>query len=833
MGGFLSEEEEGLQNGAIEALAKRDPFSKYLPYHAYNEETGEYYLHDGPTEYVTTGYLWECQPLTFVSDKSLRSLAQVLQQEYARDTVIQFVLAPDDFLDDHLDDYLRLKVRKDEVVQEAARRYAQHLSAGRRGMEAMSGIRVRNFRLFACIKSPSGISRELAAAVEEGLTGAKLFPRRLHPSRLVEWLRRIFNKDVPRSVARTYDAGRYIKNQVCFSDEPVVHDEKANVIRIGGRLVAGLSPKALKGNFDSLVINKLIGGYLGREDDSNQLKHGFIWSTSIFFQIKKGHVAWKVGIEGGQRIGGAVAKELSARNRENDWVLDDMEQNPYCNVVVSMMVFGRDEKDLNDGLSRARANWEREEFVMQRETRILPSMFVASLPFGLYLGAGHSNIKVLERDFPVSVMGAALLCPIQADFAGGMRPLLPYIGRKGQLIGIDVFDKGSNNHNFLVAAESGAGKSFQTNFLAGQYYGAGAKIRIIDLGYSYKKHAYSVNGRFIDVATERKSLCLNPLMSTVRVTDAEDRAGDEATSVQIVLTMIYSATGTGVVTETHNTLVKDAVRFALKEDGGLMGIDHVYRYLREYPKYAGGDEFIQFQSLAREMAFNLRDFVSTGRYGSLFNGKPTLNIAEDDFIVLELEQLLNDPELFRVLTMQCINMITQDLYLSDRSDKRFIIFDEAWKYLGAGDVTVNTSLIAGVIEEGYRRARKYGGSTGIITQSPLDLMKFGNTGGVIKANAAYKFFLQCGDYDEAVAKGVLQFQGLHLELAKSVKNNKPHFSEVLFDTPFGSGIGRLCMDKFLYWVYTAAADEVAAYEALTKQGITPLQALKRLSGEAA
>lgn len=832
MGSYLTEEEEGLEIGAIEALAKRDPFSKYLPYHAYEEESGEYFLHDGPTDHVTSGYLWECQPLTFVSDKSLRALAQVMQQEHARETVIQFVLAPDEFLDDHLDDYVRLKIRKDEVVQEAAQRYAAHLNEGRRGLNAMGGIRVRNFRLFCSIKSPKGVSKELAATVQEGLKGAGLFPRRLEPARLLEWLRRLFNARVPRSVARTYDPSRYIRNQVCFSDEPVKVDDRAGVMRVGGRLVAGMSPKSLKGDFDSLVINKLIGGYLGREDDGNQLKHAFIWSTSIVFKIKKSDVALKVGIEGGQRAGGSVAKELGRRNKENDWVLDDMERMPYCNVVTSMMIFGRDEEDLNDGISRARANWEREEFVMQRETKILPAMFVASMPFGLYIGKDYSNLKVLERDFPVSIMAASLLCPIQADFIGGMRPLLPYIGRKGQLIGIDVFDKNTNNHNWLAAAESGAGKSFQTNFLAGQYYGAGAKIRITDIGYSYKKHAYSVGGRFIDVAGE-KGLCMNPLMSTVSAGDDDDRAADESNSVKIVLTMVYSATGTGMVTETHYSLIKDAVRFAIREDGGLMGIDHIYRYLREYPKYAGGDEFVQFQPLAREMAFNIRDFTSSGRYGRLFNGKPTLNIAEDDFVVLELEELLNDPELFRVVTMQCINMITQDLYLSNRADKRFIIFDEAWKYLGAGDVSVNTALIAGVIEEGYRRARKYGGSTGIVTQSPLDLLKFGNAGGVIKANAAFKFFLQCSDYEEAVAKGVLPYQGLHLELAKSVKNNRPHYSEVLFDTPFGAGIGRLCMDKFLYWVYTSAADEVAAYEALTRTGLTPLQALKRLAGEKA
>ncbi len=51
-------------------------------------------------------------------------------------------------------------------------------------------------------------------------------------------------------------------------------------------------------------------------------------------------------------------------------------------------------------------------------------------------------------------------------------------------------------------------------------------------------------------------------------------------------------------------------------------------------------------------------------------------------MVLELENLKIQPDLYRVVTLLVLNAVTQDLYLSDRSRSRLIIFDEAWQFLG-------------------------------------------------------------------------------------------------------------------------------------------------------
>jgi conjugal transfer ATP-binding protein TraC len=183
-----------------------------------------------------------------------------------------------------------------------------------------------------------------------------------------------------------------------------------------------------------------------------------------------------------------------------------------------------------------------------------------------------------------------------------------------------------------------------------------------------------------------------------------------------------------------------------------------------------------------------------------------------------------------VIAMQAINAITQDLYLSDRSQRRFILFDEAWKYLSGGS-SVGATMIANIIKEGYRRARKYSGSIGTVFQSALDLPNFGEAGVVIKSNSAFKFFLESQDYENAVRQGVLDYQGLLLDLAKSVRNARPRYSEILFDTPFGAGIGRLCVDRYTYWRNTTTGHEVARFKKELELRKDPAEAIAALVAE--
>jgi conjugal transfer ATP-binding protein TraC len=136
-----------------------------------------------------------------------------------------------------------------------------------------------------------------------------------------------------------------------------------------------------------------------------------------------------------------------------------------------------------------------------------------------------------------------------------------------------------------------------------------------------------------------------------------------------------------------------------------------------------------------------------------------------------------------------------------------------------------------VIEDGYRKARKHSGSFSVVTQSVNDLELFGRVGKVIFANSSFKFFLQADDIEKARSTGILDYGDFELALLKSVKQNRPRYSEIFMDTPFGKGVARLAVDPFSYYIYTSAPDDNKRIETVMQQkGISYEKAIKEILG---
>ena len=403
-------------------------------------------------------------------------------------------------------------------------------------------------------------------------------------------------------------------------------------------------------------------------------------------------------------------------------------------------------------------------------------------------------------------------------------------GRKGQLLSLDLFDGHLNNHNFTVAAESGAGKSFLLNALLFSNYAGGAKVRIIDIGYSYKKLTSIVGGRFLDVGDTKTPTVINPFDGG-KPMDREDLDISVDVAASVLQLMVTSATKSSLADEEVN-LLKMASRYVYQSSRNLDGIDAVREFLADYKGHANETDKVFAEVLDRQakvLAFNLTPFGSAGEYGRYFNGPSTLNIATDDWVVLELEELKGQPQLFAVIVMQVLNLVTQDLYLSDRSGQRFILFEEAAAFLKeslGGDMT---KIFASVVEAGFRRARKYRGSMGVVLQSVLDIESFGDVGTVIWENSATKFLLQGRSYSKASAEKVIPYQGFALEVLNSVKNNKPKYSEVFIDSTLGIGVGRLIVDPHGYYMFSSDGRDVARYNRLVDAGAAPAEAIDALA----
>ena len=103
-----------------------------------------------------------------------------------------------------------------------------------------------------------------------------------------------------------------------------------------------------------------------------------------------------------------------------------------------------------------------------------------------------------------------------------------------------------NNHNAFVAASTGSGKSFFVNCLTYNYFGAGAKIRIIDIGGSYKKMTRVCNARYLDFTD---GMSINPFTHIV------DPQFDLPVIAQVAAQMCYSTSEKPAPTEIEMRLL--------------------------------------------------------------------------------------------------------------------------------------------------------------------------------------------------------------------------------------------------------------------------------------
>ena len=774
----------------------RSKFSEYLPWIAYDPELKAYACADN-----TVGFIYECSPLAFANQNVVDTIEGLLRLSIPEGSVIQFSLIGDPYIQHYLDMYRALKTRSDELSTENAERMSSFLLGGTEGLEKMNSVPVRDFRFIVSVKIPVMDADRAVNLVDirdsafEILKGSRLFPVVMECNDLLFWMRRLFNDTETASLKiAPYNDSLPINRQIILS-ETEVHKSMTEMT-IGSKHFRCITPKAVPTEIDLLQTNQLFGGIWGLQDDMNQYRTPFICTLTVIYKSLRAKLHAKCNAILQQKGFGSFARSHATRQEEHQWAASELENGRnFLQIIPMLFVYGKNEVTVAESLLRAKRLWESAGYLMQEDRGILPIMFVSALPLGFY--NIKRNVENINREYVAPTDTIATLVPMQADFCGGGKPYVIFVGRKGQICGLDVFDKNAHNHNIFVSASTGSGKSFFINNFVHNYFGAGAKVRIIDIGDSYKKMATLCNGRYLDFSTP---MSINPFSSIV------DPEHDLPTIAEICAQMAYSSVQNAMPTEIEMQLLRNAVVWAYENEGMEAEIATVHKYLARYPQNASHDKeqtalVEELKLVAHKLAFNMKEFTDDGRYGAYFNGPSTFNIKDDQFIVLELGKLESQRALFNVAVLQVINAVTGDFYQSDRADKKLVIFDEAWQFLR------DSPILQRVIEEGYRKARKHSGCFGIVTQSVNDLALFGRVGKVIDSSSAFKFYLQADDIERARSAGIIDFGEFEFSLLRSVKQNRPFYSEVFMDTPFGKGVVRLVVPPFGYYLYSSSPDD--------------------------
>jgi len=407
-----------------------------------------------------------------------------------------------------------------------------------------------------------------------------------------------------------------------------------------------------------MQTNSLFGGIWGIVSDADQIKTDFLYCFNIVFQ--KGidvTIHAKTNLMLNQKGVGSLSTLLYRKQAEHVEAADDLEHGvKFLKIIPVFWVFSDDVENARDSCVRVRRLWENNGYVMQRDNMILKILFISSFPLCLYTDG--KNIENLERDFTASVPSITPLLPVQGDFVGsGGIPNLIFTGRKGQMISLDFFAKGATNFNCFCCATSGSGKSFLVNFIAFNYYACGSIIRIIDIGGSYKKMADMLGARYLDFSPD-SNICLNPFTNII---EPEEELSAIAT---VFAQMAYANSKTGCEDIEEINLFYWAVNWAWHQKGQAADANTVWEFMKLFPTGPGMEQHKEYDEnkklieKARKLGFLLMNFTSHGFYGKFFCGPSTFDIRNDQFVVLELENLKVKPDLYKIVTMLIINAVT-------------------------------------------------------------------------------------------------------------------------------------------------------------------------------
>ena len=464
-------------------------------------------------------------------------------------------------------------------------------------------------------------------------------------------------------------------------------------------------------------------------------------------------------------------------------------------LSFSVLLFDKDRTGLESSAMQVQSYFKTLKFHLMEDRYVMLPMFFNCLP----LGCDWRAVKELQRYKTMSSKEAPVFVPIFGEAKGTGTPHVMLISRNGQLMTMSLHDSGSNK-NAVIAATSGSGKSFLLNEIIVSYMSEGAQVWVIDAGKSYKKLNETLKGDFLQF-DEESTICLNPFELIKDWNEEEDG---------IVSLVSAMASPSGALTEYQVSGLKKVMKGLWEQKGITMTVDDISAACCENP-----DQRI------KDVGEQLHAFTSRGAYGRFFTGSNNIRF-NNNFTVLELDELQGRTHLRQVVLLQLILQIQHEMFLGDRNRKKILIVDEAWALLNEGEVSV-------FMQHAYRKFRKYNGSAIISTQSLNDLYE-GSAGVAIAENSANMYLL--GQKPATIAdikkKNLLVLSEGGFNLLDSVKSVAGVYSEICLITEQGVAVGRLIVSNFFKLLYSTAPEDLNAIARYTAQGLTTADAIRHV-----
>lgn len=796
-----------------------------LPYLSYSEEEGLFQTDDG------IGFCLEVVPQTGANDDMSRVLtglfascpvgAGVQIQLYAGNNITELMHS---YRAQRIDD----EAGEDpNIFHDLARRRSEfYINGSKQPIFPQMSYLLRDFRIALSVSLPGSLYErdkvDNAIMLRDGmlatLKSANFTARVWAAEDLIQWTSRIINlhryQDYESARWTPYDPGKEIRHQIVDYDallrvekQGLLFGDAADYDQVEARFY---SVRSYPPKFALWSMRNLLGDYF---QAALQYTCPFVITLGVHildFEKTKAMAQMK-SARATTNASSPMAHflpELQEKKADWDIVMQSLgEGNNMVSLYHQLMLIAPPNR-ISQAEQAAKAIWRSRSFELTNDTYMQVQALIGSLPMTLSRDF-YADLKKAGRVSTKTADNAVALAPLLAEWQGTATPVLTLFGRLGQAMALDVFDNTTGNYNCAIAGVSGTGKSVLLNELALSYRATGAKVWIIDVGRSYEKSCKNLGGEFIEFTSEH-DICMNPF---THVEDLEEE-------MDMLKPLIgQMASPSRPLNDYEKTCIEKAIRNVYRAKGRAMTITDVADYLLN----GDSEETGQADPRTRDLGQMLYPYTAEGQYGRYFEGPATIDF-DNDFTVLELEELKSKKDLQSVVLLIMMYRITQEMYLS-RDRKKVVIIDEAWDLMGGGST-------AEFIESGYRRARKYKGSFMTATQAWDDYYKNPAATAALQ-NSDWTFMLRQKkesidmlEETKRIAVDEYVKRVLH-----SIKTEHGKYSEIFINSQMGSGVGRLIVDPFHLLLFSSSADDFNAINAKVHSGMKMNEAIEAVLAE--
>ncbi len=795
-----------------------------LPFESYDADTGLFYNDD------SFGFAYEFHPVTGADESASRILAGIFTQGLPDGISFQFTLwsSPTvlpkltrwalarlrDGQDNGQEGLGREEQRSHNIFGLLARKRVGYFVHGaRKSLLSDQPMLVRDWRLIVSVVLPKPLpsrqvyaereAQQLRKALLGSLRGAGLHGDHMDANGLVDLLDDILNprpdSDPKREVHR-WDELTLIRDQVVRPDTSLLVGRDGLLLNDAD--VRAFSVRTYPSAWALWGMSELIGDFF---QDALRIPCPLLFTVNI-------HIPDQVAAKNVTKIKAARATQASEspmgrfvpvwHEKKAEWNYVNKkvdEGHTLCRISHQLVLFAaRGEGDSAANAVKSLFKSKGWDLVLDRFIQV--NALLSALPFTLS-PAMVQEMEKLGRLRTMLTWSAANVVPVIGEWKGGASPVLMLVGRRGQLFFTDPYDNDKGNYNVAVAAASGAGKSFLVQELALAIRGMGGRAWIIDVGRSYMRLARIIGGMYLEFGPS-SNINLNPF------THIEDWADEGLPMLKPLLSQMASPSAP--VSDIQASFIEQALTQAWRDHGNDATITPVADFLLNHS-----------DPRARDLGVQLYPYTRDGMYARFFEGPSTVRF-DNPFVVLELGELNNKPDLQSVVVLILMMQIAQAMYQGERSIRKMCIIDEAWRLMAGGNA-------GKFIEEGYRVARKHGGNFVTITQGIDDYYK-SETAKAALQNADWVYLLrQKPESIQQLAKSDRLVMNDFMNRAlKSVDTRQGQYSELMVYGPGGWTIGRLVVDPFAEKLYSTKAEEYEAMERMQAQGMTLGQAIEEL-----